>query len=51
MTTSIYGTSVGPQIFYHRGDLGRSPTFSQTDLNVTHRYRFGKDIVLLWRLI
>ncbi len=43
-TTSIYGqSSVTPQIFYHRGDLGRTPTFSQTDLNVTHRYRFGKD--------
>jgi hypothetical protein len=44
MTTSIYGQSgVTPQIFYHRGDLGRSPTFTQTDLNITHRYRFGTD--------
>jgi hypothetical protein len=44
MTTSIYGQSnLTPQIFYHRGDLGRSPTFTQTDLNVTHRYRFGAD--------
>jgi hypothetical protein len=44
MTTSIYGqSSVTPQIFYPRGDLGRSPTFSQTDFNVTHRYRFGRD--------
>jgi hypothetical protein len=44
MTTSIYGqSSVTPQIFYPRGDLGRSPTFSQTDLGVTHRYRFGRD--------
>lgn len=44
MTTSIYGqSSVTPQIFYHRGDLGRSPTYSQTDLNITHRYRFGRD--------
>lgn len=44
MTTSIFGqSSVTPQIFYHRGDLGRSPTFSQTDLSVTHRYRFGRD--------
>jgi hypothetical protein len=43
-TTSIYGqSSITPQIFYHRGDLGRTPTFSQTDFNVTHRYRFGKD--------
>jgi hypothetical protein len=44
MTTSIYGqSSITPQIFYHRGDLGRSPTFTQTDINVTHRYRFGSD--------
>ncbi len=44
MTTSIYGQSnVTPQIFYHRGDLGRTPTFTQTDFNVTHRYRFGRD--------
>jgi hypothetical protein len=44
MTTSIFGqSSVTPQIFYHRGDLGRSPTYSQTDFNVTHRYRFGRD--------
>jgi hypothetical protein len=44
MTTSIYGqSSVTPQIFYPRGDLGRSPTFSQTDLGITHRYRFGRD--------
>ncbi len=44
MTTSIYGqSSVTPQIFYHRGDLGRSPVFTQTDFNVTHRFKFGKD--------
>jgi len=44
MTTSIYGqSSVTPQIFYHRGDLGRSPMYTQTDLSVTHRYRFGTD--------
>jgi hypothetical protein len=44
MTTSIYGqSSVTPQIFLHRGDLGRTPTFTQTDFNVTHRYKFGRD--------
>lgn len=44
MTTSIFGqSSVTPQIFYHRGDLGRSDTFTETDLNVTHRYKFGRD--------
>ncbi len=26
-----------------RGDLGRTPVFTQTDLSLTHRYKFGKD--------
>lgn len=26
-----------------RGDLGRSPIFTQTDLNLSHKYRFGRD--------
>jgi hypothetical protein len=26
-----------------RGDLGRTPMFTQTDLNLTHRIRFGND--------
>ena len=44
MTTSIYGASTRtPQILFGRGDLGRSPVYSQTDFNVTHRYKFGKD--------
>ena len=30
-------------IFTERGDLGRSPMFTQTDFGVTHRYRFGTD--------
>ncbi len=43
-TSTIYGAStVTPQIFLGRGDLGRSPVYSQTDLNFTHRYKFGSD--------
>ncbi|MFZ0749386.1 MAG: hypothetical protein WAM70_08520, partial [Pyrinomonadaceae bacterium] len=43
-TTTIYGAStVTPQIFLGRGDLGRSPAYSQTDFNITHRYRFGAE--------
>jgi hypothetical protein len=43
-TTTIFGaSSITPQILLHRGDLGRSPVFSQTDFAVTHRYRFGRD--------
>lgn len=44
MTTYIFGqSSVTPQIFNRRGNLGRTPTFTQTDFSVTHRYRFGRD--------
>ena len=43
-TTRIFLVSVvTPAIFLKRGDLGRGPTFSQTDFNITHRYRFGRD--------
>lgn len=43
-TTRIFLVStITPAIFLKRGDLGRSPTFSQTDFNITHRYRFGRD--------
>jgi hypothetical protein len=30
-------------IFTGRNDLGRTEMFSQTDLNISHRYRFGRD--------
>jgi hypothetical protein len=30
-------------VFTKRGDLGRTPTFTQTDFGVTHRYKFGRD--------
>ena len=26
-----------------RGDLGRSPMFTQTDLNLSHKVKFGND--------
>lgn len=43
-TTTVFGaSSVTPQIFRSRGDLGRTPTYTQTDFNFTHRYRFGRD--------
>jgi hypothetical protein len=43
-TSTIYGAStVTPQIFLGRGDLGRSAVYSQTDFNITHRYRFGSE--------
>jgi hypothetical protein len=43
-TTRFYVVSnITPTIFLGRGDLGRTPTLSQTDFGVTHRYRFGRD--------
>ncbi|MGB7209591.1 MAG: carboxypeptidase regulatory-like domain-containing protein [Pyrinomonadaceae bacterium] len=40
-TTNV--TFFASTVFTKRGDLGRTPTFSQTDFGVTHRYRFGRD--------
>jgi hypothetical protein len=37
---SFYGAQT---FLYGRGDLGRTDTFSQTDLALTHKYRFGRD--------
>jgi hypothetical protein len=38
-TVGFYTTS----IFLKRGDLGRTPMFTQTDLSFSHKYRFGRD--------
>jgi hypothetical protein len=38
---TIFG--VAGQILNGRGDLGRTEMFSQTDLGLRHRYRFGRD--------
>ena len=38
-TVALYTTS----IFTKRGDLGRSPVFSQTDLSFSHKVKFGSD--------
>lgn len=38
-TVAFYTTS----IYLKRGDLGRTPTLTQTDLSFSHRYRFGRD--------
>jgi hypothetical protein len=36
-------TFIVPIFLNGRGDLGRTPTYSQTDINVSHKYRFGRD--------
>jgi carboxypeptidase family protein/TonB-dependent receptor-like protein len=33
-----------PVFYAGRGDLGRSPTYNQTDLNFTHRFRLPKNL-------
>lgn len=49
--TGASGTPVSTQVSFFnvntfvfgRNDLGRTDTFTQTDLAITHRYRFGND--------
>lgn len=36
-------TYIVPIFLNERGDLGRTETFTQTDMNVSHKYRFGRD--------
>jgi len=43
VTTRFTFYGVGGQILNGRGDLGRTEAFSQTDLGLRHRYRFGND--------
>jgi Carboxypeptidase regulatory-like domain/TonB-dependent Receptor Plug Domain len=42
-TTYVNFITIAQTILNKRGDLGRSPKFSQTDFAITHRYRFGRD--------
>jgi len=41
--TTLWSFDGSTTIAYHRGDLGRMPMFTQTDLNISHRYKFGRD--------
>lgn len=34
---------VVPLFLNERGDLGRTPMYTQTDLNISHKYKFGRD--------
>jgi hypothetical protein len=43
ITTRFTLFGVGGQILNGRGDLDRTEMFTQTDLGVRHRYRFGRD--------
>jgi hypothetical protein len=43
VTTRARLGGVTGMIVNGRGDLGRTDTFSQTDLGLTHKYRFGSD--------
>ncbi len=42
--TTIYNLySLGTTILNGRGDLGRTEMFTETDIGVNHRYKFGRD--------
>lgn len=42
--TTIYNLySLGTTILNFRGDLGRTEMFTETDLGISHRYKFGRD--------
>lgn len=42
--TTIYNLyALGTTILNGRGDLGRTEMFTETDLSVNHRYKFGRD--------
>ncbi len=42
--TTIYNLySLGTTILYGRGDAGRTEMFTETDFNISHRYKFGRD--------
>ena len=43
LTTRYTVFGVAGQILNGRGDLGRTEMFTQTDLGLRHRYRFGRD--------
>ncbi len=43
LTTRYTVFGVAGQILNGRGDMGRTEMFTQTDLGIRHRYRFGRD--------
>lgn len=42
-TTMYTNYAVTSAILFGRGDLGRTEMFTETDLSVSHRYKFGRD--------
>lgn len=43
LTTAVNVAGYDNIILYGRGDMGRTPTVTQTDFAVRHRYKFGRD--------
>jgi len=43
LTTTYSLFSVTSAILYERGDLGRTEMFTETDLLINHKYKFGRD--------
>jgi hypothetical protein len=43
LTTVYTNYAVTSAILFGRGDLGRTGMFTETDMSVSHKYKFGKD--------
>jgi hypothetical protein len=43
LTSTLSIEGLDPVVLTRRGDLGRTPTFTQTDFALRHRFRFGSD--------
>jgi hypothetical protein len=43
LTTIYQNYAVTTAILFGRGDLGRSAKLTETDLSISHRYKFGRD--------
>lgn len=43
ITTQYTNYAVTSAILFGRGDLGRTEMYTETDLSVSHRYKFGRD--------
>ena len=41
--TTYIGIQNSDIVLSKRGDLGRTPTYYQTDVSLSHKYRFGRD--------
>jgi len=43
LTTMYTNYAITSAVLFGRGDLGRTPLFTETDLSLAHKYKFGQD--------